>query len=126
VSKQRTCEARRHNGEPCRMPPLQGSRFCWAHDPSKAKERAEARKRGGFMAHRPAGDVGEVDLRDVRSVLALIERAIRDTLALKNSVPRNRAIGSLAATALKALEIGELERRIEALERALEEGRRWA
>lgn len=119
MTTQRTCEATRKNGEKCRMPPLQGSAYCWAHDPAKTRERAEARKRGGRMAHRPAGEVGDVDLRDVAAVLALIERAVRDTLALKNSVPRNRAIGALAGAALKALEVGEMEARIEALERAM-------
>lgn len=120
MSKQRTCEATRKGGGQCQMPPLQGSRYCWAHDPAKGAERAKARSRGGKMATRPAGDPGPVELRDVASIMALIETAVRDTLKLKNTVQRNRAIGQLAGQALKALEVGEIETRLEALERAME------
>ena len=55
-------------------------------------------------------------LRDVASVQEVIEEAVRDTLAQPNSAQRSRALGYLAGIALKALEVGELEARLAALE----------
>ena len=45
----------------------------------------------------------------------IIEGAIIDTLVLENSVQRSRTLGYLAQIALKALEVGELQERIERL-----------
>ena len=104
------------------MAPMAGSPYCFAHAPDRARERAEARKRGG--RHRSSGGgtaaLGEpVQLRDVASVQTLLERAVSDTLAQENSAQRSRTIGYLAGLALKALEVGELEDRLAALEARL-------
>ncbi len=61
-----------------------------------------------------------VRIRSVADVLALLEKATVDELRLENSHSRNRTIASLASAALKALEVGELEQRITALEAQLE------
>jgi hypothetical protein len=47
----------------------------------------------------------------------LLEIAALDSLALENSVARSRTLAYLAQVALKALEVGELAERIDALER---------
>lgn len=57
-----------------------------------------------------------VRLRSPDDVLALLERVMSDTLHLENGASRSRAIGYLAGLALKALEIGEIEERLAALE----------
>lgn len=41
------CESSRKDGGHCNAPALPHSLFCWAHDPARAEQRAEARKRGG-------------------------------------------------------------------------------
>jgi hypothetical protein len=48
--------------------------------------------------------------------MALIERALLHEVTLENSHSRNRTIGYLALVALKALEVGEFEQRLAALE----------
>ena len=58
-------------------------------------------------------------LRNVGSVQALIERAVGDTLVQENSAQRSRTLGYLAGMALRALEVGELEERLTALEARL-------
>ena len=50
-------------------------------------------------------------------VQRLLEIAASDTLSLENSVARSRTLAYLAQVALKALEVGELAERIDALER---------
>lgn len=60
------------------------------HSPDHAKEAAEARR-----------------------------LAVLDTLSLENSVAHSRTLAYLAQVALKALEVGEFEARLEALEKAV-------
>lgn len=115
----RTCQATTASGEPCQMSPLTDSDFCWTHDPARAVDRAAARKRGGQNSSR-AGLVGvsvePVRLRTVEDVRTLLEDVVADTLALANSNARSRTLASLLTLALKALEVGELEERLVALE----------
>jgi hypothetical protein len=44
----RLCTAKRSDGQPCGMPPMADSDFCWAHDPANADAAAEARRVGGL------------------------------------------------------------------------------
>jgi hypothetical protein len=108
------------------MSPLTDSRFCYAHDPSRARDRAKSRKKGGHNRQTPkAGttnsDIAPVPLRDVSAVQDVLEAVLRDTLVQENSARRSRTVGYLLGIALKAIEIGELEARVEALENSLQE-----
>lgn len=49
----------------------------------------------------------------------LLEIAVIDTFALENSVARSRTLAYLAQTALRCLEVGELEERLALLEAAV-------
>lgn len=116
-----TCSARNARGEPCGAYAVDGSRFCFAHDPERAKERAEARKRGGRNRRTPKGSAppATVALRSVPDVQRLLEGLALDTLRQENSDRRTRALVAVLGLALKALETGELEARLEALEARL-------
>ena len=102
------------------MAPLEGRDHCWAHDPENHTRAAQARRRGGNNRRR--GKVTPEDaarLRDVGSVQGLLEHAVADTLALENSVQRNRTIAYLSQCLLTAVEKAELERRLAVLEAQL-------
>lgn len=60
-----------------------------------------------------------VSLRSVGDVQAQLETVLADTLAQENSAARTQAIVRLLQTALKALEVGDLENRIAILEAQL-------
>jgi hypothetical protein len=92
------------------------------HDPEHAEEMAEARRLGGLRRRKEkavegAYDVG--DLENVPEVRRLVKIAVIDTLSLENSIARSRTLAYLAGVALKALEVGEHEQRLEALEAAV-------
>ena len=90
------------------------------HDPGIARERAEARKRGGQNRRQlalPVGSEFPTPLRSVVAVQETLELVIRDALALSNTAQRARTVGYLLGVALKTLELGELEVRLLALER---------
>ncbi len=102
------------------MAVLHGERWCFAHHPAKSRDRAEARKRGGVRRRRSRSEVPEtLDLCTAGDVRLLLETAVKDTLALENSVARNRTLAYLASVVLKTLEVGELEERLGALEKVI-------
>jgi hypothetical protein len=96
------------------------------HSPEHAQEAQEARKLGGLRRKREATVSGAYDFEGVDTISdirRIIEIAIVDTLAMENSLSRNRTLAYLVMVALKALEIGDLEERITVLEQAVH-GRR--
>lgn len=115
------CQATNQKGKPCEAAPLTGRPYCFAHDPEAAEARDTARRRGGEHSRRRPVEL--VELRSAEDVRAALERILAETLALKNSVRRNRAAGYLLSILLKAVEAGELEERIAALENRNEGGR---
>ena len=122
----RQCKAKNRRGEPCGAFAVADSDYCYWHDPTKARERAEARRRGGQARH--GRRISETEFRPpvrvsgVDDIMSILERTILDLLRLENSISRARALIYAASVGLKALEVGELEERIAVLEQKLSRG----
>jgi len=118
----RTCSARNERGEPCRQAPLRDSDYCFWHSPDHAVEATEARRLGGLRRRREHAVAGVYDVEGLTSVdhvRRILEVALLDTLGLDNSVARSRTLAYLAVVALKALDAGQTEERLSALEETL-------
>ena len=118
----RACKATKPDGTPCRAAPLTGGDYCLMHSPEHAEEVQEARRLGGLRRRREVTVQGAYErdgLRSVDGLLRVLEIAVLDTLGLDNSVARARTLGYLVGVGLKALEVGELEARLGALEAAV-------
>jgi hypothetical protein len=116
----RTCKALKEDGGRCQAAPLLDGDFCLMNSPEHAEEMAEARRLGGLRRRREKAVSGAYDfegLAEVGQIQRLLQIAASDTLSLENSVARSRTLAYLAQVALKALEVGELAERIDALER---------
>ena len=120
------CKATTKTGRPCPNPARDGGEFCGFHDPDLAAVRAEARRRGGHnrRTRRAPGhdDPPASPLRSVDDVQCVLERTLADTLAQENSGSRTQALVRVCVAALKAIEVGEIEERVAALEARLSEG----
>ena len=118
----RGCTFEMPDGLLCRAPALRGKSVCYWHDPDKAEEAAESRRIGG-LHRRKAKSVATIydfsGLRTVESAQRLLETAAIETLALENSIARNRALISAAAGAGKLIEAGDLAERLAAVEAAV-------
>lgn len=116
-----TCTYVMPTGRLCRATPLRDEPFCFWHSPETAEEVAEARRLGG-LNRRKRKTVGAIfgfrGLRTVEDNQALLETAAIESLALENTIARNRALGSFAATGAKLIEVGDLAERVAALEAA--------
>ena len=98
------------------------SGLCFWHDPEHAAEAAEARRLGGLRRRKEGTVAGAYEfdgLDSVAKITRLLEIAVVDTLSQENSIARARTLAYLAQMALKALEVGEVEERLAALEGAL-------
>ena len=93
--------------------------YCFWHDPDHEEAANEARRLGGQRRRREkvvSGAYAFADLDSAQTIRRIVEIAVLDTLQLENSVSRNRTLAYLAQTAVKLLEVSELEQRITTLE----------
>ncbi len=120
--KERVCQAVKEDRSRCEAPPLVDEDFCFWHSPAHAEEVAEAGRLGGLRRRREKTVAAAYDIEGLESVGAirrLLEIAVLDTLGLENSIARSRTLAYLSQIALKALEVGDFQERLQALEAAL-------
>jgi hypothetical protein len=118
----RACRAETGKGEPCRQAPVQDGEYCFWHSPDHTKEAAEARRLGGLRRRKEKAVSGayEVEgLATIDQIRRLLEIAVLDTLGLENSIARSRTLAYIGQIALKLLEVGDFQERLQALEAAI-------
>jgi hypothetical protein len=99
--------------EGCRANALKNDEYCFWHSPKTAEKRKQAGRRGGSR--------GKLNRDDNIESIADIQRILAETIAelrtdSSHVVSRGRAVGYLCSIMLTALEKGDLEERISALE----------
>ena len=118
----RACRETKTDGSSCGMPPLRDSDFCLSHDPDHVQEAQEARRLGGQRRRRErivSGAYEVSGLRTIEDIRRILEIATLDALGLENSIARNRLLVSIVPPALKLIEVGEMDERLEAIEAVL-------
>ena len=97
------------------MPPLVGKKTCWVHSAGTQAKAQAARRRGGQKRK-----VSKAPAPAPVHTLADLQRhtglALADVQRLPNSCKRGHAIARLLLVALRLIESGELQTRVEALE----------
>lgn len=117
-----TCKAKTKSGQPCGMKLKPGARYCFAHDPAQAAQRAAARKLGGYNRATPhAGNLEAVkgSPRTIDETYSILDYTLAETLAMDNGIQRNRLLVSIAAQYIDARKVGELESQLAELMRVL-------
>jgi hypothetical protein len=115
-----TCRHKKPDGSKCKANALPGKRLCVFHDPSSEKARAEGRRQGGVTRSRPAAtlppDMPDTPLETVADVITCLSQTINQVRTGRLDCRVGNCLGVLAGVLLKALESGDLEARIDALE----------
>lgn len=128
------CGRIKADGERCRLRVMQGSEWCFNHDPAKAEQRSRNAKKGGKAGGngRPGSPGRNLELID-----KTLSAIVGGLLGLgKNPLQVNRADAAVAVQALnsrirlaeverKMIEFEDLERRIEELEAVQEARGKW-
>ena len=112
------CQHQKANGHRCQANAMSGSPFCFFHDPRMATERTEARRAGGQKNKAAVLPTETPDhaLTGVQDVVALLGETINQVRRGQIDPKVSNAVGYLAGILLKALEQGDLEQRLAALE----------
>ena len=123
------CTAIKPSGERCKGRAVEGSEWCWNHDPNHTDERRRHGSKGGKRGGRGRPQAELADIKRRLSGLAddvLDGRQDKGVAAVASQV-LNVYLRAVSVE-LKAREQLELTERLEALEEALEQkkgGRRW-
>lgn len=116
------CKGKTKDGQACNMAAIKGERYCFAHSPERARQRAEANSKGGRHA-RPehAGDTAllPAQIKTLQDAEGILRYALAELVPLDNSINRVRALVAIYLAAVKGVELGEIEQRIAALEMRL-------
>jgi|SRR5665811_197481 hypothetical protein len=115
----RRCAYAKADGQPCQMAPLRDRPYCFAHDPERAEEAADARRLGGLRRRKEGTIAVAYDLPGLDTVVGirrLLDIVVTDGVGLDNGIPRLRVLISTAVAAMNLLKVGDLEERLEALE----------
>ena len=116
----RRCQHVKGHGQRCKANAMRSSPYCFFHDPSKAKERAAARRAGGVQRSQRAAvlppDTPDHPLRTSGEVAELVAEMINKILRGELDPKIGSAVGYLLTLQIKALGQGEVEERLAALE----------
>jgi hypothetical protein len=120
----RRCAGIKADGQPCQMAPLHERPYCFAHDPERATEAAEARRMGG-LRRRKEGTIAVAyelpGLDTVAGIRRLVDIVVTDSVGMENGIARLRVILAAASAATALLKVGELEDRLAVLEAAVKQ-----
>jgi len=114
----RRCKATTPDGKPCRMAPLDGQDYCWAHSPENKENHKAAARKGGQNARAvtlPAS-APKVELETAEDAPRLIATTIDQVRTGQLGVKIGEAIGRLVTVWLKAYDQAILEKRLSELE----------
>jgi hypothetical protein len=117
----RRCGFAKADGQACQMAPLRDRPYCFAHDPERAEEAAEARRLGGLRRRKEGTIAVAYDLPgldSVEGIRRLLDIVVTDGLSLETSIAKLRALISTAVAATNLLKAGEFEARLAVLEAA--------
>jgi hypothetical protein len=115
TSDPKRCSAHRRDGQPCAAAPLPDSAYCFAHDPQRAEQRDQARRRGGANSAKVVRLRGLMPPRLV-PIFDELEAALGEVHAGELDPKRAAAMAGLARAMVAVLTAGELEERVRQIE----------
>ena len=117
------CRHIKSDGRRCQANAMADSEHCFFHDPAKARQRTAARRAGGEKGRAIvlAAETPDAPLDSVGDLVLLLGQTVNQVRRGELDPKIANAVGYLTGILLKALEVGEVERRLEALEQTLSE-----
>lgn len=115
------CKSSKTDGNNCNARPMSGSEYCYFHNPDVSpEERRDVQARGGkanaVVVKEP---LPPVEVKDATDVVTLLQDTINQVRAGQLDVRIGNCIGVLSGHLIKALEVANIENRVEIIERAI-------
>jgi hypothetical protein len=113
------CQFIKEDESQCGAMSIKEATFCFSHNPDTQQEKQLAVQKGGFASKKTDINLMPVDIKTPQQVTALLEDTINRVRS--GEVPPNIAntIGYLAGHMLKALEVSNVDERVEMIESIL-------
>jgi hypothetical protein len=115
------CKFTKPNGKRCKANAMRNSEFCFTHNPVMKKAKKEAVIKGGKSPKKNYNPLPPVELTDNKSVASLLAQVINEVREGEIDLRVANCIGYLAGHLIKALEISDLEERVEKIEKTIKE-----
>ena len=109
------CAGTKRYGDPCTATTVTASGFCFAHDPDRAGERIEARRKGGQNRSNAARLGGLVPPR-LLATFDTLEQLLGELHDGRVEPRVATAMAAVAGAMTRVLSVGELEQRLRDLE----------
>jgi hypothetical protein len=114
-SEAKRCAGARKDGTPCTATVMGAGTLCYAHNPARAVERDQARRKGGTNSASRAR-LDRLLPTTLRGMIADLLEAMSDVRAGTLDPRQASALAALGGVVTRAYTTGVLEARIEALE----------
>jgi hypothetical protein len=114
-SEAKRCSGTRRDGTPCAATVMGAGTLCYAHDPARATERDQARRKGGTNSATRAR-LDRLVPATLRPMIGSLLDALDEVHAGTLDPRQASAMASLAGAITKAYGVGVLEERVQALE----------
>ena len=95
------------------------SDYCFTHDPNKKEERALAVSKGGMTPKKNYNPLPPMEISKPQDVILLLGDTINKVRSGKLDVRVANCLGVLSGHLIKAMEVSELESRVETIERVI-------
>ena len=103
----------------CKAEAIQNDEFCFWHSEKMREKRQVATSEGGRNPKNNNGNQEEISIKSTNDILMLLEQTMNDLRRNKTSTRIANALGYLSGICLKAIEQGDLAKRLEVVEYAL-------
>jgi hypothetical protein len=114
-SDPKRCTGTRRDGTPCAAAVMGPGTLCYAHDPTRATERDQARRKGGTNSA-SAARLDRLLPATLRPMIGSLLDALEEVHAGTLDPRQASAMASLAGAIVRAYSVGVLEDRVAALE----------
>jgi hypothetical protein len=113
----KSCISKTEDGKACEAPLMEGSDFCFFHNPDKevTEKRNNAVTTGGLNGKRKQ-PLEPVRVKSLEDLAVLLETTINDVRADRIGTNQANAVGYLASTLAKVFETRDLAVKVQAIE----------
>lgn len=115
------CNFIKPNKIQCKAWAMVDSEFCFTHNPKMKKAKKEAVIKGGKSPRKNYNPLPVIELTNTKSVANLLTKVINEVRTGEIELRVANCIGYLTGHLIKALEISELEKRVEEIEKVIKD-----
>ncbi len=115
----KVCKFIKSNCGICKSAVLKDSDYCFFHSPVEEEKRKKAQSKGGKQGKRKTLKKADADIRDISSIVLLLNQTINQILEGQLDVKIGNAVGYLSNILLKAIGDIQLEEKINEIEDTL-------